>query len=83
MSSVYFEPDAFERLTGDEELARYQWGDRMGTSYFCRRCGIYTFHDALETPGQYRINLGCLEGLNLEGLSIRRFDGADTWLFLD
>lgn len=83
MSSVYFEPAAFELLTDDGALARYQWGDQMGTSYFCHRCGIYTFHDALETPGQYRINLGCLEDLNLEELSIRRFDGADTWQFLD
>jgi hypothetical protein len=82
MSSQYYDPDHFEILSGEDDLTFYHWGDVMVNHYFCRHCGIYTFHDAIENPGTGRVNLGCFD-IDLDSLQIRRFDGADTWQYLD
>ncbi|RDE24762.1 GFA family protein [Motiliproteus coralliicola] len=58
-----------------DSLGLYQFGSRVAKHYFCRHCGIYTFHETLRTPGSLRVNLGCIEELDLETLAIQRFDG--------
>jgi hypothetical protein len=75
MSSRYFSPEEFEALDGIESLAVYRWGDRMVNHYFCRTCGVYPFHDATTKPGHYRINLGCVDGLDPLTLAIELIDG--------
>jgi len=75
MSVPYFPPDAFLELTGLESLAVYRFGDRMVNHYFCPRCGIYPFHDTTEQPGHFRINLGYIDGLDLQALTIEHIDG--------
>jgi hypothetical protein len=77
MSVEYFPPGAFLELKGLDSLARYQFGDRMVNHYFCKRCGIYPFHEAVGKPGFYRINLGCVEGLDPLALEIGLIDGKN------
>ncbi|MEM6997164.1 MAG: GFA family protein [Myxococcota bacterium] len=76
MSEDYVPPDRFETLTGLEQLTRYRWGDTMVNHWFCSVCGIYPFHDAIETPGHYRINLGCVDGVDPLAVQVRFIDGA-------
>ncbi len=84
MSAAYYPPDRFEMLTGTEALSVYRFEPCMVNHYFCSRCGIYPFHDAVNDPSVgYRVNLGCVEGIDAHALPIRVFDGADTWRYLD
>jgi hypothetical protein len=77
MSAEYFPPDAFAEMKGLDALAVYQFGDKMVNHYFCKRCGIYPFHDAVGEPGFYRINLGCVSELDPLALEIVMIDGKD------
>lgn len=75
MSLGYFPPDAFESLDGLAKLRCYQWGDLDVNHWFCPTCGIYPFHDLTRAPGAYRVNLGCLDGLDVLSLPVTVFDG--------
>lgn len=75
MSLDYIEPQNFNLLQGEDALSIYQWGDKDVNHYFCKHCGVYPFHDITYEPGKYRVNLGCVEGLEPRNLSISYFDG--------
>lgn len=74
MSVVYFPPEQIE-VEGREALTLYQWGDRMVRFWFCRTCGIHVFHDTTEKPGHLRVNLGCIDGLDVLALPLDWVDG--------
>ena len=75
MSVKYYPPDEFELLEGREHLSVYHFGDKMVNHHFCRICGVYPFHDAIEKPGHYRVNLGCVDGVDPLALEIEFIDG--------
>ena len=75
MSSGYYPPGAITIEAEKGALAVYRWGDHMVNHYFCARCGVYPFHDATTAPGHYRVNLGCVEGLDLDALAVTMLDG--------
>jgi hypothetical protein len=75
MSTPYFAPEQFEALEGLESLTRYQFGDHDVNHYFCRTCGIHPFHEATAKPGHYRVNLGCVDGIDPLALAITLIDG--------
>jgi hypothetical protein len=74
MSEVYFSPEDFS-LEGHDSLSLYRFGDRMVNNWFCRTCGVYPFHDTTVHPGHYRVNLGCVEGVDPLALAVRLIDG--------
>jgi hypothetical protein len=43
--------------------------------YFCKHCGISTFSETARRPGQYIVNLGCVEGVDTFALETTVFDG--------
>ncbi len=75
MSVRYYPPEEITVEAEPDALAVYLWGDRMVNHYFCKRCGIYPFHDSTEKPGHYRVNLGCVEGIDPLALAIELLDG--------
>jgi len=83
-SKKYYPPDAFELISGADALAVYAFGERCVNHCFCRTCGISTFnliasvpddYDGPARPGDYRVNLGCVEGLDHEALDVSMIDG--------
>ncbi|MES9965716.1 MAG: GFA family protein [Sedimenticola sp.] len=67
-----------EKLKIDAEenaLGLYQFGAKTAKHHFCRQCGIYTFHETARFPGHYRVNLGCIEGIDPLALEADLFDG--------
>ena len=74
MSTAYIPPQDFEALEGLEMLSVYRFGDRECNHYFCKRCGIYPFHDGVDEPGHYRVNLGCIRELDALALPITLID---------
>ncbi len=77
MSLNSIAPENFMLLKGKDALSIYQWGDKDVNHYFCQHCGIYPFHDTTDHPGQYRVNLGCVDGLESRELDIIEFDGKN------
>ena len=59
-----------------ERLATYEFGSKVAKHHFCSKCGIYTFHQTLRKPGHYRINVGCIDGVDSLSLPFEVFDGA-------
>jgi hypothetical protein len=66
----------FRLLAGEEALGLYQWNTRVARHHFCRHCGIYTFHRPRMRPELYRVNVGCLEGVDPYALEVTVQDGA-------
>lgn len=75
MSPKYYPPEVFEELVGLETMATYLFGDNMVHHFFCKTCGVYPFHDATTNPGHYRVNLGCIDGLDVLSLPVKVLDG--------
>jgi hypothetical protein len=75
MSDDYVASGSLELELGGE-LALYQFGDHAMNHYFCKTCGIFPFGEVAATPGRYRVNLGCVDGVDPFALEIRLSDGA-------
>jgi len=68
-----------------ENTEDYIWGKRTLRHLRCKTCGIVTHWEPLESkPGaEYGVNLRNFEPELLESVVVRRFDGEDTWAFVD
>lgn len=84
ISAGYLPSENFEQVEGISSLALYQFGDKDVNHYFCRTCGICPFTTVASVPpdyvgaarpGHYRVNLGCVENLDVYGLEIELIDG--------
>jgi len=75
MSVFTLPPGQIDIKAEEGTLGLYQFDTNVAQHYFCKRCGIYPFHQTMSKPGQYRINLGCLADLDVEKLDIQIFDG--------
>jgi hypothetical protein len=83
VSSQYLRPSDVE-VAGAEHLTSYLFGDKDVNHHFCRTCGISPFSTIASVPpdyvgpakvGDYRVNLGCVEGLDVLALEIQVIDG--------
>ena len=59
-------------IDGADALRVYRWGDHDIDHLFCGTCGIFPFAKIL---GKYRVNLGCVDGLDALALPIDIIDG--------
>ena len=75
MTSEAVPPERFSYEAEEGALGLYQFGAKTAQHYFCKRCGIYTFHGTARKPGHYRVNLGCIEGMDPMALEWDLFDG--------
>jgi hypothetical protein len=73
MSSRYIPAADFHPPADTSAMSDYRWGDGDVNHLFCKTCGIYPFHgdDAMG----YRVNLGCVEGLDVLSLDVGLIDG--------
>jgi len=77
MMSAQLIPEAKLTVDTDEEaLGLYQFGQKTAKHFFCKNCGIYTFHETARKAGHYRVNLACVEGVDVFSLEYELFDGA-------
>ena len=56
-------------------LSLYEFETKTAKHHFCKRYGIYTFHQTRSPPRFYRINIGCIEGIDPFSLEMNLFDG--------
>lgn len=75
MSTEAVPPDRFHIEAADGALGLYQFGSQTAKHYFCKNCGIYPFHETSRKIGHFRVNLGCVEGIDPFNLEWDLFDG--------
>jgi hypothetical protein len=63
-------------LQGEEALTLYQFNTHTSRHYFCKHCGIYPFHQTRVDPRLWRVNIGCLEGVDPYTLEVTVANGA-------
>ncbi|QGZ65252.1 GFA family protein [Paraburkholderia acidisoli] len=76
LMSPMFDANRLTILEGEDALTLYQFNSRVAKHYFCKHCGIYPFHQTRKDPARWRVNLGCLEGVDVYALPAAVADGA-------
>lgn len=73
VSSHYIPAADFTPHADPDDLGDYRWNDEVVNHLFCKTCGIYPYHGNDEWG--YRVNLGCVEGIDPLALDIGILDG--------
>jgi hypothetical protein len=82
---VYFEFGTVKFVGHPEATTAYVWGDRTLRSFHCKTCGCVTHWEPLPPAfgARHGVNLANFDPELIAAVRVRRFDGADTWKFLD
>jgi hypothetical protein len=78
LMSPPFAASELKILSGEDSLTLYQFNTRVAKHYFCKHCGIYPFHQTRSNPLLWRVNLGCIEGVDPYALEASIGDGASS-----
>jgi hypothetical protein len=68
----------FRLLSGEGQMANFQFNKHVINHYFCPTCGIQSFAGGKGPGGQdmVMVNVRCLGGVDVDSLKVRKFDGA-------
>jgi hypothetical protein len=68
-----------------ENTEAYVWGDKTLRTCRCKTCGSVTHWEPLDPKEHPRmaVNIRNFDPKDIGDVRIRRFDGADTWTYLD
>ena len=75
MSPSVFKKEELNIQADDKVLGLYQFGAKTAKHFFCKNCGIYTFHETARFPGHFRVNLGCIDAVDSVTMPFDVFDG--------
>ena len=78
-----FTRDKLRILSGEDDLVLYQFNTHVAQHFFCKHCGIYTFHQTRSNPQEWRVNLGCIDGVDAYALASDVADGASSSVVTD
>ncbi len=77
MSAFAIPNDELNIEADEKDIGLYQFGSKIAKHYFCKTCGIYTHNETIRAPGNTRVNLGCVDGIDISKLEIVVFDGKN------
>ena len=74
---AYAPAEQFTLLSGGDELSDYQFGRKRVHHPFCPACGVRSFSRGAGPGGREMcaINVRCLDGVDVDALTITPFDG--------
>ncbi|GJE91495.1 GFA domain-containing protein [Phanerochaete sordida] len=79
MAFTHMHTDAFALTAGTrEELTEYRFGRRVFARFFCPTCGVEIF-ETKEDEDMLGVNVRTVDGVDMEKLRIKPFDGATLW----
>lgn len=68
-------PEDFELVSGENDLATYEFNTGIAKHHFCKTCGVHPFYRPRSHPGSYDVNVRCLDGDAMTRFSVKPFDG--------
>jgi hypothetical protein len=71
---------AFKRTSGtDDDLTDYQFNKHNIHHLFCKKCGVRSYAHGIRPDGKpmIAINVRCLPDVDLEALTLTKFDGKN------
>ena len=70
----------FTLLSGEDQLADYQFNRNIIHHHFCRTCGVRSFARGTKADGSpvVAINARCLDGVDLDALEVHKVDGRSV-----
>jgi len=71
--------DDFKIETGQGSLSEYRFNTNVAIHYFCKVCGIYTFHKMRRLPDHLAINVGCIAGIDQSDLRPGLIQGSTAY----
>ncbi len=75
------------RVIGRRHEAAYRCGSKAIAFKRCRRCGCVVYYQRRQPNVDGRVRVGIntcmLPAADLEGIRVRRLDGAGSWAYLD
>jgi hypothetical protein len=77
-SLLWFVPhDRLRLLTPDDAASTYRFNKHVIAHRFCPTCGIHPYGEGTDPKGNRMaaINIRCLEGIELESIPVKKFDG--------
>jgi hypothetical protein len=77
-SLLWFVPrDCLTVFTPEAEIATYTFNKHVIKHRFCPTCGIHPYGEGTDSAGNRMaaINIRCLDGLELEKVPVKQFDG--------
>src|SRR4051794_18368128 len=75
-------PERFQLLQGEDALTTYRFNTGVAQHRFCTRCGVHPFYVPRSDPDKIDVNVRCLEGVDLDALRPRPFDGRNWEQFM-
>lgn len=68
----------FKLLSGQNNLTEYRFNKKVIEHLFCKTCGVQSFGRGIGKEGPTAaINVRCLDGVDLEKLSVTPWNGKD------
>ncbi|WP_338848233.1 GFA family protein [Massilia sp. W12] len=82
---AYFAYGSVQISGHPQHTEEYIQGDKTLRTVRCKTCGVTTHWEPLapKPDAMHGVNLNNFPPALLESLVIRRFDGADSWTFID
>ena len=69
--------EQFELLQGENAITTYEFNTGVAKHTFCRYCGIHAFYTPRSLPDGVSVNIRCLDGVDLDSVRPRPFDGRN------
>jgi len=80
----YYDPSKVKVESRKSDLARYVWGDKCIRFVRCAQCGCFMYWEPTDrAKKRMGVNFRNFDPSVIESTRVRRFDGANTWKFLD
>ena len=73
---IRIEESDFELLSRLGDVGVYSFHTHTAKHYFCRTCGIHTFHRPRTYPERWGVNIRCLDGVDVNAIEPRRVFGS-------
>lgn len=81
---AYYSPKDVRIVAAEDQTDIYMWGDRSIEFHRCRICGCVTHWAPVDkTLDRMGVNARLMPPEILANARVRRFDGADTWQYLE